>query len=124
MILGKPQVAHCEWNEGNIRFVTQLPTEAFAQAIGSADWVISRGGYSTVMDMAYLGAKCIFVPTPGQYEQVYLAKHLASSGYAVEIPFGCLSAGAILDAFGKNVALPQPAGMDNLRNAIKELFYE
>ena len=124
MILGKPQVAHREWNEGNINFVTHLPTEAFAQAIGNADWVISRGGYSTVMDMAYLGAKCIFVPTPGQYEQVYLAKHLASSGFAVEIPFGCLSAGAILDAFGKNVALPQPAGTDNLRNAIKELFYE
>ena len=40
-----------------------------------ADIVISRSGYSTIMDLARLGKKAIFIPTPGQTEQTYLAEH-------------------------------------------------
>ena len=36
--------------------------------------VLCRSGYSTIMDLALLKANAIFVPTPGQTEQVYLAK--------------------------------------------------
>jgi len=39
--------------------------------------LISRSGYSTVMDAFTLAMRCIFVPTPGQTEQEYLAKSLA-----------------------------------------------
>lgn len=42
--------------------------------IENADVVISRSGYSTIMDMFYLRKKCIFIPTPGQTEQEYLAR--------------------------------------------------
>jgi hypothetical protein len=35
--------------------------------------VLCRSGYSTIMDLALLNAKAIFVPTPGQTEQEYLA---------------------------------------------------
>ena len=41
----------------------------------NANVVISRSGYSTVMDIAKLNKKAIFVPTPGQTEQLYLAKY-------------------------------------------------
>ena len=41
----------------------------------NANVVISRSGYSTVMDIAKLHKKAIFVPTPGQTEQLYLAKY-------------------------------------------------
>jgi hypothetical protein len=34
--------------------------------------VLCRSGYSTIMDLALLNAKAIFVPTPGQTEQEYL----------------------------------------------------
>lgn len=38
--------------------------------------LISRPGYSTIMDMAILGhRKILFVPTPGQTEQEYLAEY-------------------------------------------------
>ena len=36
--------------------------------------VLCRSGYSTIMDLALLKANAILVPTPGQTEQVYLAK--------------------------------------------------
>lgn len=122
MILGKPQAPRRHWTEGNIEFVTHLPTGEFARAVRDADWVISRGGYSTVMDMAYLGAKCIFVPTPGQYEQVVLARDLATAGYAVNIPENRLSVESLLDAFKGNVALPRPQQAGVLENAVKDLF--
>ena len=122
MILGKPQAPPRHWTEGNIEFVTHLPTGDFASAVRNADWVISRGGYSTVMDMAYLGAKCVFVPTPGQYEQVVLARDLATAGYAVNIPANRLSVESLLDAFKGNVALPRPQQAGVLENAVKDLF--
>ena len=122
VILGKPQAPRRSWTEGNIEFVTHLPTGDFASAVRNADWVISRGGYSTVMDMAYLGAKCVFVPTPGQYEQVVLARDLATAGYAISIPANRLSVESLLDAFNKNVALPRPESSGVLENAVKELF--
>lgn len=37
--------------------------------------VICRPGYSTIMDLLILGRVPIFIPTPGQWEQEYLAKH-------------------------------------------------
>jgi len=38
--------------------------------------IIARPGYTTIMDLAILGKTAFFIPTPGQYEQLYLAKRL------------------------------------------------
>ena len=43
------------------------------QAILSAGKVISRSGYSTLMDLHFLGTSAELIPTPGQQEQIYLA---------------------------------------------------
>ncbi len=37
--------------------------------------VVSRSGYSTIMDVAVVGAKALFIPTPGQIEQEYLSQY-------------------------------------------------
>ena len=37
--------------------------------------IISRSGYSTIMDLDSLEKKAILIPTPGQPEQLYLAKY-------------------------------------------------
>lgn len=41
--------------------------------IRKAKRIISRSGYSTLMDCQYLGTKGLFIPTKGQAEQEYLA---------------------------------------------------
>jgi UDP-N-acetylglucosamine:LPS N-acetylglucosamine transferase len=41
--------------------------------IASAETIISRNGYSTLMDLQYLNKKAVLIPTPGQLEQEYLA---------------------------------------------------
>ena len=54
--------------------------------IKSAEFVVSRSGYSTVMDLLLLGKKGIYIPTPGQTEQQYLAKRLMENqwGFSME----------------------------------------
>jgi hypothetical protein len=38
--------------------------------------ILASGGYSTLMDLVLLQKSAILIPTPGQPEQAYLAKHL------------------------------------------------
>ena len=38
--------------------------------------IITRSGYTTVMDLLKLHKKAILIPTPGQTEQEFLAKYL------------------------------------------------
>jgi uncharacterized protein (TIGR00661 family) len=53
-----------------------MGTDELKDLIESAEVVLARSGYSTIMDLAALGAKGIFIPTPGQTEQLYLAERL------------------------------------------------
>lgn len=52
------------------------------EAINSSGVVISRSGYTTVMDLAKLRKRAFFIPTPGQPEQEYLAERLMKFGMA------------------------------------------
>jgi len=59
-------------------FTTLLPhlnQDKLKQLISSTPLIIARSGYTTIMDMYYLNKKAILIPTPGQTEQNYLAKH-------------------------------------------------
>ncbi|WP_400076325.1 glycosyltransferase [Winogradskyella sp. R77965] len=49
-------------------------------AINESDIILSRSGYTTIMDLAKLEKKAFFIPTPGQFEQEYLAKKLQAEG--------------------------------------------
>lgn len=51
-------------------------------AFNESKFVLCRSGYTTVMDLAFLGKKAFFIPTPGQYEQEYLAKKFKEEGIA------------------------------------------
>ncbi|MCK9399506.1 MAG: hypothetical protein M0Q51_05875 [Bacteroidales bacterium] len=57
-----------------------LPDKEIVEFIGRARVIICRPGYSTIMDLVTLGRNAILVPTPGQTEQEYLARHLSTDG--------------------------------------------
>ncbi len=113
IIQGRPAAGVKQWKEktsvGQITICTHLPDAEFAAAIRGAEWVVSRGGYSTVMDMAVLGGRCVFVPTPGQYEQIILARDLDTAGYACSIDEKNFNAENLMAtvAGNANVALPK-----------------
>lgn len=51
-------------------------TTELAELIAKSDTVISRAGYTTLMEMVDLNKKAILIPTKGQYEQMYLANYV------------------------------------------------
>jgi len=79
-VLGKvEEKMHC-YTEDNFRVYNYMGSKALEKAINQSDLVISRSGYTTIMDLAVLEKKAFFIPTPGQFEQEYLAKRLKSKG--------------------------------------------
>jgi len=60
-----------------------LPAAELEVLIRTAGQVITRSGYSTVMDLMRLGKRAILIPTPGQTEQEYLGNYLAAKGWAI-----------------------------------------
>lgn len=65
----------------NVTYFPHLATSDFYNVVSESEVVISRSGYSTIMDFSILQKPIFFVPTPGQTEQEYLAEfHYKNSG--------------------------------------------
>lgn len=71
-----------EFEFKGIRIKNFVLSQELGDLINRAETVISRSGYSTLMDLKALRSKAIFVPTPGQTEQIYLAKRMKDLGIA------------------------------------------
>ncbi len=68
------------YRKDNITIANFLQTKDLETIINSSDVVVSRSGYTTIMDLAAMEKDAFFIPTPGQYEQKYLAKELKNKG--------------------------------------------
>ncbi|MBT8261353.1 MAG: glycosyltransferase [Bacteroidia bacterium] len=62
--------------QGNITLINFLTTKDLEKVINESEIILSRSGYTTIMDIAAMRKKAYFIPTPGQYEQEYLANRL------------------------------------------------
>jgi uncharacterized protein (TIGR00661 family) len=67
-------------SEGLIRF-THLAAPDMARMLAESESVISRSGYTTIMELISLNVSALLIPTPGQTEQEYLAQYLGSKGW-------------------------------------------
>jgi len=67
----------------HIKVFNYLPTNELNNYLCNASYVISRSGYTSIMDYMKLGVKSILIPTPGQAEQQVLALHLQHSNLAI-----------------------------------------
>lgn len=67
---------------GNTTRVNFMLYEELRDAIEAGRLIVSRSGYSSIMDLEALEAKAFFIPTPGQFEQEYLAMDLEKKGIA------------------------------------------
>lgn len=69
-----------EYVPDHIHFYKRISGELLAKELRQADYVICRSGYSSIMDLIALNKRAILIPTPGQTEQEFLAKHMHRSG--------------------------------------------
>jgi uncharacterized protein (TIGR00661 family) len=66
----------------NITYYNFMNSRQLEHTFNESELVLCRSGYTTIMDLAKLEKKAFFIPTPGQYEQLYLAKKLEEEGIA------------------------------------------
>lgn len=81
MFEGKPDKGSEISSEGNITFYSHLAAPRMKKIIEGSDSIISRSGYTTIMELVSLNCKALIIPTPGQPEQEYLAKYLTEKGW-------------------------------------------
>jgi UDP-N-acetylglucosamine transferase subunit ALG13 len=82
IVRGMPLATDILPSTNTIRFYNHLTTDLLNEEMTKAEFIISRCGYSTVMDIAVMKKKSILIPTPGQTEQEYLAGYLMNKRFA------------------------------------------
>jgi len=80
MVLGIVEDFEHITSKDNITTYNFLKSNDLEREMRESSLIISRSGYSTIMDLHALKKKAFFIPTPGQDEQEYLAKYLEEKG--------------------------------------------
>jgi predicted glycosyltransferase len=78
---GKPHKPRKKITEGNIEYISHPEREEMADLIRSAELIITRSGYTSIMELVSLNKSAIIIPTPGQPEQEYLALYHSEKGW-------------------------------------------
>jgi uncharacterized protein (TIGR00661 family) len=86
IVLGKSEKSELLIQKKDLKVYSHLPRDEMETLFNQAEVVITRPGYSTLMELVELGKKALLVPTPGQTEQLYLARQMMKNGwfYSVE----------------------------------------
>lgn len=71
--LGKPEEAGQAWARGKLMVYSYVNRRQQQELMNRAKLIVSRSGYTTMMELAELGKPALLIPTPGQTEQEYLA---------------------------------------------------
>jgi uncharacterized protein (TIGR00661 family) len=78
--LGKPEALPNGWANGRVTVNSFMGRKEQEEMMNRARLVVSRSGYTTLMELAELGKKALFVPTLGQCEQEYLGDYHEKMG--------------------------------------------
>jgi predicted glycosyltransferase len=70
------KIENLQLEHGSLKVVNYMQSEELMSTVRQSAMVLCRSGYTTVMDLAKLGKKAFFIPTPGQYEQLHIAERL------------------------------------------------
>jgi predicted glycosyltransferase len=81
-VRGKVEAVQTVTTRNHIKIYNFMLAAELEQAINGSALILARPGYTTIMDLARLRKKAFFIPTPGQYEQDYLAKRLKDKAIA------------------------------------------
>lgn len=82
---GSPGANYENTESGNITCYNHLPSSEMKKILMGSKWIISRAGYSTIMELISLNCGALLIPTPGQTEQEYLARYLSGKGWFTSV---------------------------------------
>lgn len=81
MLEGNPGKEYSSETSGNIRFINHLLSREMEEMITGSQSIITRSGYTTIMELISLNCSALLIPTAGQTEQEYLAEYLSEKGW-------------------------------------------
>lgn len=81
-VKGKIKAQQNKTEHKHITSYNYMTSKQLEIAINESKLILSRSGYTSIMDYAKLEKKAFFIPTPGQFEQDYLAKKLDTENIA------------------------------------------
>jgi UDP:flavonoid glycosyltransferase YjiC (YdhE family) len=122
LVRGLPATAFSFSTGPNLTVYDHAPASQLNQLMCDAEFIISRSGYTTVMDLLKLGKKSILVPTPGQAEQEYLAGYLHSRQLAFTASQSGFSLQKALEAASQFNYQTQSQDMEAYKNVIGEFI--
>ena len=121
VVAGRPEEHDERTNSKGHKIIPHLSAIELQHLMARAKAVVSRSGYSTIMDLSVVGGKAIFVPTPGQTEQQYLADHFYAQGIHLRVEQNDLELNhAISQLTGYHGFEPKPCMM--YKKAVDELL--
>jgi UDP:flavonoid glycosyltransferase YjiC (YdhE family) len=80
IVLGKPEDNRREVVSDDLVIYHFASRTEMQELVNRSKLIVTRSGYSTLMEIIELQKKALFVPTPGQTEQLYLAERLKKVG--------------------------------------------
>lgn len=66
---------------GNFTTYNHLKTSEMKELLLASTDIITRAGYTTIMELISMNCTALLIPTPGQTEQEYLAGYLSQKGW-------------------------------------------
>jgi uncharacterized protein (TIGR00661 family) len=122
---GRPGIEEESYTDRNIHYYNHLKQEETIQLLKQCETVITRSGYTTIMELISLGKSALLIPTPGQTEQEYLAEYLTRKGWFMSIRQKELDKNTEICATSAHIPASIIAESNALlKNALKELLEE
>jgi UDP-N-acetylglucosamine transferase subunit ALG13 len=81
---GGDEAAYDRYRRDDLQIYSVASGEWRQELFNRARVIVSRAGYTTVMDLVEHGKRALLIPTPNQTEQEYLSSYLGSQHYYVE----------------------------------------
>ena len=81
IVLGRPEVEQTRYTQKGHEIYSHVDRSKMSEFMSSAKIIVARAGYSTVMEIIALKKHALFIPTPGQTEQMYISERLSEGGF-------------------------------------------
>lgn len=122
LVTGSPEKGEGKKESPRIREFHHLKRDELQEELRRADIIISRSGYSTIMDLAAMGRRAVLIPTPGQSEQEYLALYHHKKRHFLSMEQDAFDLKEALERVKTSYGIHLPPRPEELREKLRELL--
>jgi uncharacterized protein (TIGR00661 family) len=124
VLMGDPDSYYEEHLNGGVVVKSHASRVEMERLLNRAKCIITRSGYTTMMELADLGGKrALLIPTPGQTEQEYLSRYYSEMGWFHSVAQGKLDLKRDIDTVKEMAGFPaMPGSVENEKRLYEEII--